>query len=153
MEHSCFLKIFIVAIIIAITCLLLSVKIAPANESYLCIIPLWYWLSISPFNMPAPLLLIYLDSLCREPYNLYLNSISFNHLLGCSPYTPFLNKLNSGLYSLLNIPTYPNPGSYYQTAFPYTTLLGTIIPYSRFDYHSYIYGYPDFYLSWILLQK
>lgn len=152
MAHSCFSRIFMIAVILGISCILLFGKIALANESYLCMIPLWYWLSMSSFNMPGPMLLIYLDSLCLECYNLYFNSISLNYLLGCSPYSPFLTKVNSGLYNLLGIPTYPNSGLQYHTTFPYTTLLSTMIPYARFDYPTYVYGSPDFYLGWLLLQ-
>ena len=152
MDHSFFLRIFMIAVILAIIYLLLFCKIAIANESYLCIIPLWYWLSVSSFNMPGPLLLIYLDSFCCEPYNLYYNSIGSYYLLGYSPYSPFLNKIDSGLYNLLGIPTYPYSGSHYQTTFPYTTLPGTIIPYTRFDYPFYTYGSPALYINWLLLQ-
>ena len=152
MNHSCFLILFMIAVIIAITCLLPSCKTALANEFYPCMIPIWYWLSMSNFNMPGSLLLIYLDSLCPDNYNLYFNSIGLNSLLGCSTYSPFLTKINSGLYNLLGIPTYPNLGLQYENTFPYTTLSSTIIPYTRFDYPSYVYGSPDFYLIWVLLQ-
>jgi len=81
----------------------------------------------------------------------YFNTIN-GPLLGYLPYTPFLGPTAASAYNLAGIPTYPYVASPYQTTFPYTTLPGTIIPYTRFDYPSYVYGSPDFYLSWVLLQ-
>jgi hypothetical protein len=81
----------------------------------------------------------------------YFNSIN-GYLLGFAPFTPFLTPDVAYSYNTLGIPTYPNFGSPYQTTFPYTTLPGTPIPYARFDYPTYAYGSPDFYLSWVLLQ-
>jgi hypothetical protein len=81
----------------------------------------------------------------------YFNSIN-GYLLGFAPFTPFLTPDVAYSYNTLGIPTYPYFGSPYQTTFPYTTLPGTPIPYARFDYPTYAYGSPDFYLSWVLLQ-
>jgi len=81
----------------------------------------------------------------------YFNTIN-GYLLGYAPFTPFLTYDVASTYNLLGIPTYPYFGSPYQTTFPYTTLPGTPIPYARFDYPTYAYGSPDFYLSWVLLQ-
>ena len=81
----------------------------------------------------------------------YFNSIN-GYLLGYAPFTPFLTPSVAYSYNALGIPTYPYFGSPYQTTFPYTTLPGTPIPYARFDYPTYAYGSPDFYLSWVLLQ-
>jgi len=81
----------------------------------------------------------------------YFNTIN-GYLLGYLPFTPFLNPVAAASYNSVGIPTYPYVGSPYQTTFPYTTLPGTVIPYARFDYPSYVYGSPDFYLSWVLLQ-
>jgi hypothetical protein len=81
----------------------------------------------------------------------YFNSIN-GYLLGYAPYTPFLTPDVAYTYNSFGIPTYPYFGSPYQTTFPYTTLPGTPIPYARFDYPTYAYGSPDFYLSWVLLQ-
>ncbi|MGA1865298.1 MAG: hypothetical protein ACMUHX_09570 [bacterium] len=81
----------------------------------------------------------------------YFNSIN-GYLLGYAPFTPFLTPNAAYSYNALGIPTYPYFGSPYQTTFPYTTLPGTPIPYARFDYPTYAYGSPDFYLSWVLLQ-
>ncbi len=81
----------------------------------------------------------------------YFNTIN-GYLQGFAPFTPFLTPDVSLAYNTLGIPTFPYFGSPYQTTFPYTTLPGTPIPYTRFDYPSYVYGSPDFYLSWVLLQ-
>ena len=81
----------------------------------------------------------------------YFNSIN-GYLLGYAPFTPFLTPNVAYAYNSLGIPTWPYFGSPYQTTFPYTTLPGTPIPYARFDYPTYAYGSPDFYLSWVLLQ-
>jgi len=81
----------------------------------------------------------------------YFNTIN-GYLLGFAPFTPFLSPDVALTYNSLGIATYPYFGSPYQTTFPYTTLPGTPIPYARFDYPTYVYGSPDFYLSWVLLQ-
>ena len=81
----------------------------------------------------------------------YFNSIN-GYLLGYAPFTPFLTPDVAYAYNSYGIPTYPYFGSPYQTTFPYTTLPGTPIPYARFDYPTYAYGSPEFYLSWVLLQ-
>ena len=81
----------------------------------------------------------------------YFNTIN-GYLLGYAPFTPFLTPNVAYTYNSYGIPTYPYFGSPYQTTFPYTTLPGTPIPYARFDYPTYAYGSPDFYLSWVLLQ-
>jgi hypothetical protein len=81
----------------------------------------------------------------------YFNSID-GYLLGYGTYTPFLSPTVATAYNSLGIPTYPYFGSPYQTTFPYTTLPGTPIPYARFDYPTYVYGDPSFYLAWTLLQ-
>jgi hypothetical protein len=81
----------------------------------------------------------------------YFNSIN-GYLLGYGVYTPFLTPSVSAAYNSYGIPTYPYFGSPYQTTFPYTTLPGTPIPYARFDYPTYTYGDPSFYLAWNLLQ-
>lgn len=81
----------------------------------------------------------------------YFNSID-GYLLGYIPFTPFLNQNVSAAYNIAGIPTYSYLGSPYQTTFPYQTVPGSINPYTRFTYPAYIYGIPDFYLNWILLQ-
>jgi hypothetical protein len=81
----------------------------------------------------------------------YFNTIN-GYLLGYAPFTPFLTPDVSYAYNSYGIPTYPYFGSPYQTTFPYTTLPGTPIPYARFDYPTYAYGDPSFYLAWTLLQ-
>jgi len=81
----------------------------------------------------------------------YFNSIN-GYLLGFAPFTPFLTPDLAYAYTSLGIPTFPYFGSPYQTTFPYTTLPGTPIPYARFDYPTYVYGDPSFYLAWTLLQ-
>ncbi|MGA1844282.1 MAG: hypothetical protein ACMUIS_06935 [bacterium] len=81
----------------------------------------------------------------------YFNTIN-GYLLGYAPFSPFLTPDAALAYTSLGIPTYPYFGSPYQTTFPYTTLPGTPIPYARFDYPTYAYGDPAFYLSWVLLQ-
>jgi hypothetical protein len=81
----------------------------------------------------------------------YFNSIN-GYLLGYGVYTPFLTPSVASAYNSYYIPTYPYFGSPYETTFPYTTLPGTPIPYARFDYPTYTYGDPSFYLAWNLLQ-
>lgn len=81
----------------------------------------------------------------------YFNTIN-GYLLGFAPFTPFLTPDVATTYNTLGIPTYPYFGSPYQTTFPYTTLPGTPVPYARFDYPTYSYGDPSFYLAWTLLQ-
>jgi hypothetical protein len=81
----------------------------------------------------------------------YFNTIN-GYLLGYAPFTPFLTPNVAYTYNSYGIPTYPYFGSPYQTTFPYTTLPGTPIPYARFDYPTYAYGDPSFYLAWTLLQ-
>jgi len=81
----------------------------------------------------------------------YFNSIN-GYLLNYLTYSPFLSPALTATYNLAGIPTYPYVGSPYSTTFPYTTLPGTVIPYTRFDYPTYVYGSPDYYLSWVLLQ-
>jgi hypothetical protein len=81
----------------------------------------------------------------------YFNTIN-GYLLGYAPFTPFLTPDVAYTYNSLGIPTYPYFGSPYETTFPYTTLPGTPIPYARFDYPTYVYGDPSFYLAWTLLQ-
>ncbi len=152
MFDSWFARISFIVVVLIISCILLFVRIALTYESSLCIIPFWYWLSMSAFNMPDSLLLIYLDSMCYETYNLYSNSIGIDYLLGYSSYSPFLSQINATLYDLLGIPTYPYLGFQYHTTFPYTPLLSSIIPYARFYYPAYAYGSPWFYLNWVLLQ-
>jgi hypothetical protein len=81
----------------------------------------------------------------------YFNTIN-GYLLGFAPFTPFLGPDVAYAYNSLGIATYPYFGSPYETTFPYTTLPGTPIPYARFDYPTYTYGDPSFYLAWTLLQ-
>ena len=81
----------------------------------------------------------------------YFNSIN-GYLLGFAPFTPFLTPDAAYSYNSYGIPTFPYFGSPYETTFPYATLPGTPIPYARFDYPTYVYGDPSFYLAWTLLQ-
>ena len=130
MNNISFLKVWVVVAILAISMVLFSVPKAQAQAfptSYFYTNPLYY-----------------------SGYG-YFNSIN-GYLLGFAPFTPFLTPDVTLAYNTLGIPTYPYFGSPYQTTFPYTTLPGTPIPYARFDYPTYVYGSPDFYLSWVLLQ-
>jgi len=129
MENYRFLKIWVMIIALAIGILLVN---------------------ISMVNAQLPLSYYYTNPLYYPSYG-YFNSIN-GYLLGYAPFTPFLTPDVSAAYNLLGVPTYPYVASPYQTTFPYTTLPGTIIPYARFDYPSYVYGSPDFYLNWVLLQ-
>jgi len=124
-----FLRVFVIAIFLAIGIALLFGPMAQAQfpTSYFYTNPLYY-----------------------TGYG-YFNSIN-GYLLGFAPFTPFLTPAVSYTYNSLGIPTYPYFGSPYQTTFPYTTLPGTPIPYARFDYPTYVYGDPSFYLAWTLLQ-
>jgi hypothetical protein len=124
-----FLKVFVIAIFLAFGVTLLFGPMAQAQfpTSYFYTNPLYY-----------------------SGYG-YFNSIN-GYLLGFAPFTPFLTPDVSYLYNSYGIPTYPYFGSPYQTTFPYATLPGTPIPYARFDYPTYVYGDPSFYLAWTLLQ-
>jgi hypothetical protein len=132
MENSRFLKIWVIAVALAIGVVLMA---GPVVQAYYSGLPISY-------NYTNPL--YYTD------YG-YFNSIN-GYLLGYAPFTPFLGPDAAAAYNLAGIPTYPYVASPYQTTFPYTTLPGTIIPYARFDYPSYVYGSPDFYLNWVLIQ-
>jgi len=107
-------------------------------------------MNVSMVNAQFPLSYYYTNPLYYPSYG-YFNSIN-GYLLGYAPFTPFLTPNVAAAYNLLSIPTYPYVASPYQTTFPYTTLPGTITPYARFDYPSYVYGSPSFYLNWVLLQ-
>jgi len=130
MENFGILKICVVAFALVIGIVLMTSPIVQAQ-----------WLPTSYY---------YTNPLYYSSYG-YFNSID-GYLLGYLPYTPFLNPTAAASYNLAGIPTYPYFGSPYQTTFPYTALPGTPIPYARFTYPSYVYGSPDFYLNWVLLQ-
>jgi hypothetical protein len=129
MENSRFLKLWAVAIVLVIGVVLMTGPMAVAQfpASYYYTNPLYY-----------------------SSYG-YFNTID-GYLLGYAPFTPFLTPDVASAYNYSGIPTYPYVGSPYQTTSPYTTLPGTIIPYARFDYPSYVYGDPSFYLNWVLIQ-
>jgi hypothetical protein len=128
MDNSRFLKMWvIVAVLIGIVCMFGPVAQAQFPTSFYYTNPLYY-----------------------SSYG-YFNSID-GYLLGYLPFTPFLGPTAAATYNSAGIPTYPYVASPYQTTFPYQTLPGTIIPYARFDYPTYVYGSPDYYLSWVLLQ-
>jgi hypothetical protein len=129
MENSRFLKIWVIAIALAIGVVVMTGPIVQAQ------IPISYY---------------YTNPLYYADYG-YFNTIN-GYLLGYAPFTPFLAPDAAAAYNLAGVPTYPYVNSAYQTTFPYTTLPGTIIPYARFDYPSYVYGSPDFYLNWVLIQ-
>jgi hypothetical protein len=130
MDNFGFLKIWIIVAVMAIGLILMFGSVTQAQ-----IFPTSYY---------------YTNPLYYSGYG-YFNSIN-GYLLGYAPFTPFLTPDVAYSYNTLGIPTYPYFGSPYQTTFPYTTLPGTPIPYARFDYPTYAYGSPDFYLSWVLLQ-
>ena len=130
MENSRFLKVWVIVAIFAIGGVFLAGPMVHAQ-----VFPTSYF---------------YTNPLFYTGYG-YFNSIN-GYLLGFAPFTPFLTPDFALTYNPLGIPTYPYFGSPYQTTFPYTTLPGTPIPYARFDYPTYVYGSPDFYLSWVLLQ-
>ncbi|MGA1840961.1 MAG: hypothetical protein ACMUIU_10075 [bacterium] len=134
------LKVFVIVVLFVISSILLFGGFAHT-----------FW---DPFCSP------YLpDSLCYIYWQLssyytsygYFNSIN-GYLLGYAPFTPFLIPDVSAAYNLAGIPTYPYFGSPYQTTFPYQTSPGPMIPHARFDYPTYVYGSPDFYHLWVLLQ-
>jgi hypothetical protein len=127
MDNSRFLKVWVIAVVLAMVLIFGAMAEAQFPTSYYYTNPLYY-----------------------SSYG-YFNTIN-GYLLGYLPYTPFLGPDAAYAYNSAGIPTYPYVTSPYQTTFPYTTLPGTIIPYARFDYPSYVYGSPDFYLSWVLLQ-
>ena len=74
------------------------------------------------------------------------------NLLGSYRVNPFLTPYEDYLYRYFGNDTFPYFGSPFTTTFPFNTLPGTPIPYTKFSYPSYVYGTPDFYLSWTLLQ-
>ncbi|MGA1868456.1 MAG: hypothetical protein ACMUJM_07895 [bacterium] len=106
-----------------------------------------------PFDiLPAPLAFILLQQTMRPYYfYAYFNSIN-GTLLGFSTFSPFLPPDITGLYTTTGIPTYPYPSSPYETTFSYTTLPGITFPYAQSEYPTFVYGTPDVYLSWALLQ-
>jgi hypothetical protein len=132
MDHDRFLRRFTIIAILVLGICLLSGSTAQAQ------------------GLTFPSSYYYTNPLYYTGYG-YFNSIN-GYLLGYGVYTPFLNPSTALTYNTLGIPTYPYFGSPYQTTFPYTTLPGTPIPYARFDYPTYVYGDPSFYLSWVLLQ-
>jgi len=74
------------------------------------------------------------------------------NLLGYYNVNPFLSPYDTYLYNYFGNNTYPYIGSPYTTVFPFNTPPGTMLPYTRFSYPSFVYGSPDFYLSWTMLQ-
>ena len=134
MDISRFLKVWVIAVALTIGVVLLFGPMAQAQSSI--------------YGFPTSY--YYTNPLYYSSYG-YFNTIN-GYLLGYAPFTPFSTPDVSYTYNSYGIPTYPYFGSPYQTTFPYTTLPGTPIPYARFDYPTYAYGSPDFYLSWVLLQ-
>jgi hypothetical protein len=130
-----FLRVWVIAAVLAIGIVLVFGPMAQAQSSYYSSFPTSYY---------------YTNPLYYPSYG-YFNTIN-GYLLGFAPFTPFLTPDVAYAYNSYGIPTYPYFGSPYQTTFPYTTLPGTPIPYARFDYPTYAYGSPDFYLAWNLLQ-
>ena len=130
MENFRFLRVFLIASFLAVGVVLLLGPMVQAQ-----VFPTSYY---------------YTNPLYYSSYG-YFNTIN-GYLLGFAPFTPFLSPDVARTYNALSIVTYPYFGSPYQTTFPYTTLPGTPIPYASFDYPTYVYGSPDFYLSWVLLQ-
>lgn len=145
MANHRFLK---VLIIIFLFYMIMILSLKPMAYAQICIFD-WYYLAlISMF--PGPLGWIYMSQLC--PFLAeegYFNSIN-SYLLGYLSYSPFLAPIEASFYPLST--TFPYLGSPYLTAFPYTVLPGTMSPYAHFDYPAYVYGSPDFYLNWVLLQ-
>lgn len=131
MDNLRFLKVWVIITVMAIGIFLIAGPMAQAQFSF----PVSYY---------------YTNPLYYSSYG-YFNTID-GYLLGYAPFTPFLTPDVASVYNLAGIPTYPYVASPYQTTFPYTTLPGTIIPYARFDYPSYVYGSPDYYLNWVLIQ-
>jgi hypothetical protein len=128
--------------------MIMILSLQPVAYTQICPFDLYYLALLSRF--PAPLAWIYMSQLC--PFLAdegYFNSID-DYLLGYLHYSPFLALIESYLYPLGT--TFPYFGSPYQTTFPYTALPDSMIPYARFDYPAYVYGSPDFYLNWVLLQ-
>jgi hypothetical protein len=131
-----FLRVWVIAAVLAIGIVLVFGPMAQAQSSL--------------YGYGFPTSYYYTNPLYYSGYG-YFNSIN-GYLLGYAPFTPFLTPDVAYTYNSYGIPTWPYFGSPYQTTFPYTTLPGTPIPYARFDYPTYAYGSPDFYLSWVLLQ-
>jgi hypothetical protein len=125
-----FLRVWVIAAVLAIGVVLVFGPMAQAQ-----VFPTSYY---------------YTNPLFYSDYG-YYNTIN-GYLLGFAPFTPFLSPDVALAYNSLGVATYPYFGSPYQTTFPYTTLPGTPIPYARFDYPTYVYGDPSFYLAWTLLQ-
>ena len=148
MDNPWFSEVWKGSVIIALSFLLLLCGIAQAQFSTFC--HPWYYV------WPDSLCMINMDLLFPYVGYLYFNSIN-SYMLGYNPFTPFLPKSNAipcfPPWSCdYPFPTYPYFGSPYLTAFPYATMPGTPIPYERFDYPTYSYGSPEFYLMWVLLQ-
>jgi hypothetical protein len=141
MRNLRFLRVWILIAVLAIGLVLLF---GPTAQSQILPTSYYYQSQILPTSY------YYTNPLYYSGYG-YFNSIN-GYLLGYGVYTPFLAPSVATAYNSFGIPTYPYFGSPYQTTFPYTTLPGTPIPYARFDYPTYTYGDPSFYLSWTLLQ-
>ncbi len=117
-----------------------------------------------PTNL-FPLSYFYTNPLSFNGYG-YVNSLTdpfyyigygyfppiIGNLLGWYRVDPFLNPYENYLYNYFGFNTFPYTGSTYTTVFPFNTIPGTIIPYTRFNYPTYTYGSPSNYLNWVLFQ-
>ncbi|MGA1841857.1 MAG: hypothetical protein ACMUIU_14645 [bacterium] len=149
MNHWGVLKGVFVVFFFLIVMALISSPIA--NSQYCPFLDYYFYHLLSSGEYPASLLWIHAFQICSyyfDPYG-FFNPIDQN-LLGHLHYSPFLTYTESALYP--SGTTFPYFGSQYMTTFPYTTLPKAMVPYTRFDYPAYVYGSPDFYLSWVLLQ-
>ncbi|MGA1825775.1 MAG: hypothetical protein ACMUIP_14055 [bacterium] len=100
---------------------------------------------------PDPLATIILQQISPYYFYPYYNSIN-GYLLGFSTFSPFLPPDIASKYAIADIPTYPYPSSPYEITFPSATLPDSFFPYAQPAYPTYVYGTPDIYLNWVLLQ-
>jgi hypothetical protein len=146
-------KIWLTGLVLVLLCLFAiqaHAQVFPGNYDPTFLLPISYFYTNPLYYTDYG----YINSLTDPFYNLgygYFPPIPGN-LLGSYRVNPFLNSYEDYLYRFTGYATYPFFGSPYTTTFPFNTLPGTPIPYTRFSYPSYVYGSPDFYLSWTMLQ-
>ena len=153
MNNGCFKRIWLMGLVLILVCsvgIQIHAQVYPGNYDPTYLPPVTYYYT-------NPLIFTdygYFNSITDPFYNLgygFFPPIPGN-LLGSYRVDPFLTPYENYLYTFFGKQTYPYFGSPYTTVFPFSTLPGTPIPYTRFSYPTYTYGAPDFYLSWVLLQ-
>jgi hypothetical protein len=140
----------LVLILICFIALEAHAQVFPGNYDATYLFPVSYYYTNPLYNTDYG----YINSITDPFYNIgygFFPPITGN-LLGWYRVDPFLDPYEDYLYNFFGFDTYPYVNSPYTSVFPYNTLPGTIIPYSRFSYPSYTYGFPGSYLNWVLIQ-